>query len=830
MTLISLPIDTYIASITASSAPNIILTATPGSGKTTRVPPALAIISKKRVLCVEPRRLACIAAASRIADETGQSLGKNIGYHVRMEKKCRQDTKLCFVTTGMLLQYLCSDPFLEDISMVIFDEFHERSIDADIALAMCRYLQTEAGNDLRIVIMSATLDTKSIANYLPDADMFNIDSPIYPLEIQNIEQTTGSRFSDYADVLFEACETALEKTTGDILTFQPGIGDIQAAIDMAKSKYNDRYEYLPCHASLSLDEQKNILLPQSSKRRIIFSTNVAESSLTIPRVSTVIDTGYAKRKFFDSVSGLSKLETLRISKASADQRAGRAARLGPGLCIRLWSTFTHNQLEDQTAPEIERLDLSQAYLQICAWSLEKPESLPLLSKPCAGRFEDAKSLLIKLQALEKDSLTELGKQMVHLPVEPRLARWLLTADRYHCLQDAALLAAFLSEAPYRRSMRNMFNGPDLYEDFKLLKKNIRKPEFIYLKKTANDILENAKLLNLNTNYNENQNDEILRENLTKSMLMAYPDRLSQPRPQKEKLAESDPRRLILPINACMSGNRGVVIKEAQTLKDAKYFIAADLDLVRGKERAASTVVKAIQVDPAWIPWNEGITARYEHDKDRVVIAQAVYFDIFTLRETFLHDEKYHELRTQTLLEAAQKAPQKALNFESESWKQLMARLQFIQKLDSTLEIPNFDENWATSLLPELCKKASSFSELHEINLTNVAKQYIPYQTQAALNTLAPERVTLENGYETTVDYIPNPPVIAVKIQKAFGTYQVPKVGSVPVMIHLCAPNGRPAQVTQDLESFWKTTYSEVRKILRGRYPKHEWPENPPERK
>ncbi len=829
--MISLPIDSYIDSITASTAPNIILTATPGSGKTTRVPPAMVNISKNKVLCVEPRRLACIAAASRIAEETGQSLGKTIGYHVRMEKKCRQDTKLCFVTTGMLLQYLCADPFLEDISMVIFDEFHERSIEADIALAMCRYLQMEAGNNLRIVVMSATLDTKSIVEYLPNADIFNIDSPIYPLEIQNIEQTPGYRFSDYADVLFEACDTSLKRTSGDILIFQAGTGDIQAAIDMAKSKYKEEYEYLPCHASLSLEEQKNILLPKTSQRRLIFSTNVAESSLTIPRVSAVIDTGYAKRKFFDSISGLSKLETLRISKASAEQRAGRAARLGPGLCIRLWSTFTHNQLEEQTSPEIERLDLSQAYLQICEWSLEKPESLPLLSKPSAGRFEDAKSLLIKLQALENDSLTEFGKKMVHLPVEPRLARWLLSAAQYHCLQDAALLAAYLSEAPYRRSMRNMFNGPDLYEDFKILKKNIRKPEFIYLKKAANDILENAKLLNLNSDFHSTeQTDEMLRENLTKSMLMAYPDRLSQPRTPKEKLAQSDPRRLVLPVNACMSGNRGVVIKEAQTLKDAKFFIAADLDLVRGKERAASTVIKALQVEPSWIPWKEGITARYEYDKDRVVIAQAVYFDIFTLRETFLHDEKYQALRTQTLLEAAQKNPQKALNFESESWKQLIARLQFVQKQNSTLEIPNFDAAWGASILPELCKKASSFNELHEINLTNIAKQYIPYQTQTALNTLAPERITLENGYETSVDYVPYPPVIAVKIQKAFGTYQVPKVGKTPVMIHLCAPNGRPAQVTQDLESFWKTTYSEVRKILRGRYPKHDWPEIPPERK
>lgn len=824
-----LPIDPYLAQIQASKAQNLIVTATPGSGKTTRIPPAIAQNSEKQVLCVEPRRLACIAAATRVASERGEKPGNFVGYHVRMEKKCSSQTKLCFVTTGMLLQYLCADPFLEKVEAVIFDEFHERSLDADIAMAMTNYLQKEARQDLRILVMSATLETDEIAKYLDDCEVFSIDAPIFPLEIRYSRTNYSSRFSEYGPALIDACESAYKETQGDILVFLPGIGDIQSAISLAQARFGNACECIACHASLQLDEQRRILVPETEQRRIIFSTNVAESSLTIPRVHAVIDSGLAKRKFFDSISGLSRLETQNISKASADQRAGRAARLGPGLCIRLWNECFQNQLDAQTTPEIERLDLSQAYLQIVAWNLEQPEHLPLLNQPVSGRFEDAQNLLTKLGALENHELTVLGKKMVHLPVEPRLARWLMAASEFGCIRDAALLAAFLSEAPYRRSMRDKFPGPDLFEDFKTLKKSLRQSEFSAIRRSADDILDNARELGEIAQNTAPLSWDELSEKLAKSMLLAYPDRLAKPRPAKEKFTQSDPRRLVQPILAVMSGNRGVEIREAQTLADAKFFICADLDLVRGKERASNTVVKAFEIDPKWIPWKEGVIARYESDKDRVVVAQAVYFDIFTLRETFLHDPKYDDMYEKTLLNAALKNPSKVLNFESDAWKQFEGRLKFVQSLNSEFEIPEFDENWCKQILPHLVHKAQSFEDIRAIDLTPIAKTQLDIEIQTALRTLAPERIKLENGYETEVDYTLTPPVIRVKIQKAFGTHHLPRVGGgkVMVMIHLCAPNGRAAQVTQDIENFWKSTYADVRKLLRGRYPKHDWPEIPP---
>lgn len=820
-----LPIDPYLPQIVASRATNLIIAATPGSGKTTRVPSAIAQKTVKKVLCVEPRRLACIAAASRVAEESHTKLGDFVGYHVRLDKNASNATKLLFVTTGMLMQYLCADPFLEDVDCVVMDEFHERTMDADIALGMLRYLQREARPEFRLVVMSATLDIEQIARYLPDSEIFDIEAPIFPLEIQYSSHVCSSRFSDYGDELMRWIDASSRRYLGDILVFMSGVGEIHQAIARATEAFGDRFEYVSCHASLPLSDQKKILKPMEGVRRIIFSTNVAESSITIPSIRIVVDTGFAKFPFFDSVLGLSRLETHRISRASAAQRAGRAARLGLGLCVRLWNDAIQNQLEAQTPPEIERLDLCQAYLQMVSWGLEKPENIPLLSAPAPGRFADARALLVRLGAiLESGELTADGKTMARLPMEPRLAKWLIVASSLGCMREAAIVAAFLSEAPYRRSQRDRWSSPDLYEDFLVLQKKIRTPEFAQLRREVEDILEVAREIG-----GASTRTLDLREAMGRSMLAAYPDRLAKPRPPKEKLSENDPRRNTQPMFACMSGNRGVVIREPQTLKDAKFFIGVDLELVRGVERASSTVVKAFEMNPRWIPWQEGVVARYEADRDRVVVAQSVYFDIFTLRETFLHDPKYDEIYRKTLIEAAQKTPSRVLNFESDAWKRFEARIRFVKSVSSDLDIPTFDEAWGVRQISELARRATSFASMREVDLTRWAERDLDPYVLSQIRKLAPERVVLENGVETEVDYTLTPPVIRVKIQKAFGVHHLPKVGGgrVMVMIHLCAPNGRAAQMTQDIENFWRVTYAEVRKQLRGRYPKHDWPEVPP---
>ncbi len=831
--MILLPIDAHISDILSGISACSIIVATPGSGKTTRVPPALAKRSIKKILCVEPRRIACIAAATRVAEEQGWQLGKEVGYHVRLEKKCTAATKLIFVTNGMLLQYLCADPFLEDYSEIIFDEFHERSIEADISIAMCRYLQREVREDLRITVMSATLEYNELQTWLSPCDIFEIETPIYPLTIRYIDRYYGSRIDDYIDSLMQSCKAVMQQTDGDCLVFLPGLADIHAAIGRASAEFGDLYDYVACHASLPLAEQRRILNPDKGRRRMIFSTNVAESSLTIPGVRAVIDSGYAKRKFFESVSGLSRLETHRISQASANQRAGRAARLGPGICIRLWNEQIQNQLDTQTSPEISHLDLCQAYLQISMWGLEFPEKLSFLMAPAEGRLRDARELLIKLGALDGGSLTDLGRKMAHLPVEPRLARWLIAASEYNCIDDTALLASFLSEAPYRRFQREQWPTPDLLEDCIKLTKEINKPENQYLKRIYEDIKSAANELNHTKAKSPQISSERIdraerHERLARAMLTAYRDRLAQPRPVKETLDASDPRRNTTPIAALMSGNRGVQLKEPYTLKDAKFFICADIDLVKGVARASSTVVKALEIKQSWIPWKEDIITRYEPAKDRVVVARSVHYDIFTLRETFLHDADSEKLASRTLLEAALNAPENALNFNTEKWICLQSRLSFLQKL-GIQDIPEFDICWGKQLLPLIYTKAKSFADLRNIDLTQYACSSLPPHIHQALRQLAPERITLENGYETDVDYTQDPPVIRIKIQRAFGTFKVPRVGGgkIAVMVHLCAPNGRPAQVTQDLDSFWHNTYTDVRKLLRGRYPKHDWPEIPP---
>lgn len=828
--MLKLPIDEYIPKILEIKEPSRVIVSTPGSGKTTRIPPALTASASGKVLCVEPRRLACVAAATRVSFEQGWTLGREVGYHVRLDKKCRSDTRLCFVTYGMLLQYLCADPFLEEYSEIIFDEFHERSIECDISLAMLRYLQKEVRSDLRLTVMSATLDADPLMDWMSPCEKIEVETPVYPLEIRYSKKSYGARLGESGDELFAQIGSVMQETRGDCLVFLPGVGEIQSCIERAQNEFGQAYEYVPCHASLPLEQQNRILNPDSVHRRIIFSTNVAESSLTVPGVTAVVDTGYAKRKFYDSVCGLSRLETLRISRDSADQRAGRAARLGPGICVRLWNDQVQNQLEPHTSPEIDHLDLSQAWLQIASWGLESPEKLDFYTAPAPGRLRDACQLLYRLGAVNSEgTVTDLGRTMSRLPLEPRLARWMSAASEEHCLKDACLMAAFLSEAPYRRASGADWQGTNLYADFVRLKKEIRKPEFSLLRRCADDILKSAESFIVGEDTaSSGQN---LQESLTKSMLCAYPDRLAQPRPSKEreKLSQSDPKRNILPIQALMSGNRGVILREPYELKDAKFFLCVDLNLVKGVERASNTVIKALEIRPEWIPWKEEIVSRYEPDKDRVVIAQSTHYDIFTLRETFLHEEKYRYLERETLLEAASNAPEKVFNFKSDAWNQFQARLDFLHKLEPDLDVPVFDVEWAKKLLPDFVEKCRNFEELRAVDLVPYALNSLSYELRSRLDRSAPVRIKLENGFETGVDYTSSPPVIRVRIQKAFGTYRVPRVGDgrVAVMVHLCAPSDRPVQVTQDLESFWRNTYTEVRKLLRGRYPKHEWPESPP---
>lgn len=832
-----LPIDPHITSILSQlESHNIVLVATPGSGKTTRLPPAVARRFQKRVLCVEPRRIACIAAAQRIAQSEGMALGRDVGYHVRLEKRATSKTPLTFVTTGMLLRYLCEDPFLEAFGTVIFDEFHERSLEADLALAMVRHVQAAVRDDLRVAVMSATLEYGSVADYLGNCVPVVIDAPIFPLEVRYMPRSYGMRFGDYSAALMDSVASALRGYGGDCLVFLPGTGDIRMAIEMARSQFGDEFELLPCHASLGIEEQKYTLSGSGDgRRRVIFSTNVAESSVTVPNVRSVVDSGLEKVKFFDSAIGLSRLQTERISCASADQRAGRAARTAAGLCIRLWDERMQRQLGAHATAQIERLDLSQAWLQIAAWGVETPENLVLLSPPAKQRMEDARELLSRLGAVDaRGSLTPMGREMASLPLEPRLARWMIEAKTHRCMHEASILAAYLSEAPYRRANGELWRTCDLWEDFQFLQKNIRRHEFSSLYRISQDILSAVSEAGTGAGGDSGEaerqkKNRDSREALVRSMMAAYPDRLAKPRPQTVKLAPTDPRRDITPVYACMSGNRGVVIERPYTLKDASYWLCIDLDLVKGVQRAANKVVKAMAVDSKWIPWQAAVVARYEADKDRVVVADAVYFDIFTLRETFLHGSEYDALYQKTLFDAAAADIGHALSLDGDAMCQLRARVKFAKTYEPSVQFPEFDRDWARGILSMILPNARSFEQLRQADLAAFAKGMLTPVQMKCLQNVAPERVRLQNGLETAVDYTLSPPVIRVKIQKAFGTYETPKVaaGKVPVIFHLLAPNGSVAQTTQDIASFWKNTYADVRKILRGRYPKHDWPQTPP---
>lgn len=817
-----------------------MIVASPGSGKTTRVAEAIAETLSGLVLCVEPRRLACIGAAQRVSSERDECVGDFVGYHVRLDRVVGKQTRLIYLTTGMLLQYLSANPFLDGVSAVIFDEFHERSLANDVGLALCRHLQVEAGVELKLLVMSATLQPEAIGDYLGHCACFTLDQASHPLTVRHLSTPPGLRFLDYGEALIDALGEALASQSGDCLVFLPSYYELSESRRLAQARFGDAYDYLLCYGSQSITDQTAVLQPSRGKRRVIFATNIAESSLTIAGVDAVIDAGLAKRPFFDSVSGLSRLELGRISRASADQRAGRAARQGPGLCLRLWSPATHARLDANARPDIEQGDLSDALLQIYAWGLETPDKLSFFTPPAKGRLRDARVLLASLGAIENDEITTLGKRMSKLPLSSRLARWMLASIAYDCLWDAALLACYLSEAPYRRGASDQWPGPDLWQDLESLKARKHAWEVAPIYKLANELVKSLESLQIEGSKLEGSDgDETSKsamaltlssqERLAKAMLCAYGDRLAQVRPDKNpKLTASDPARGMQSIFARTQHSKGLVLRESGRLRDAQFFIAADLDLSKSTAQASNPVLKALLIDKNWLDWKTGLVARYEADKERVVVAEALCHGNFTLREVFVYGKEYDALVRQTLLEAAIADPEQALNLKSDATQSLGDRLTFLKRYNASYDWPDLSLEACAAYLPQIVKKQENFAALRTFNLAQFILDRMSYEQRSLLDRLAPTHVTLENGRRVAVDYSQDPPIVSVKIQDAFGTWTLPRLidNAIPVIMHLLAPSRRPVQVTQDLESFWNNTYPELRKVLRGRYPKHDWPDDP----
>ncbi len=811
-----LPIDPILPDLArALAAGNAVLTAPPGSGKTTKVPLALLDapwLTGQRILMLEPRRPAARMAAARMAHLLGEGLGETLGYQVRFERRIGPRTRVEVLTEGILTRRLQQDPELTGVGLLIFDEFHERSLQADLGLALALDAASALRPDLRILIMSATLDTEAASRLLGDAPIVRGEGRAYPVELIYAERSPGP---DSVEAVVAGVRRALAEHQGDLLAFLPGAGEIERARERLAGLLGNTMTILPLHGSLSLADQDLALGPNpSGRRRVVLATDIAETSVTIEGVGVVVDSGLTRKPRFQPGSGLTRLVTEPISRASADQRAGRAGRLGPGACYRLWTREQEAGRPEHRPAEILQADLAPLVLELAQWGLSDPAVLSWLDPPPGPAWSQAVSLLRDLDALDASgAITALGRRMADLPLHPRLARMLATArGNTHAAGD---LAALLSERdPW-------ISGP----------RNDRPADLTPRLQGLQDLRQGRPTPGLDRRRLAAV-DRVARQLVGKAqtapstdpgplLALAYPDRVARRR------AEGDGRYLL-------ASGSGATLPQDDALAVHPYLVVAALDPRAGDgriqlalpltETELREVLGAHLFDgeqAVWDPQREAVVARKETRLGALVLASK------TVPVSDL-------VSAQTLLLA-----QVARRFEQAlSWtpdaRQIQARVALLRRLDPDAGWPDQSDTKLAASLPDwlapwLPAKALGLVDVQRLDLAEVLRNTLSWELRQRLDAEAPTHLVTPAGTRRALDYAAGEtPVLAVPLQEMFGTGCSPSVarGRVPVLLHLLSPARRPVQITQDLAGFWARGYAEVRKELRGRYPKHHWPEDP----
>lgn len=835
----ALPIDAHLERIGRELARHgsLVLVAEPGAGKTTRVPPALVdqglAGANGVVLVLEPRRIAARTAALRISEERGDPLGGFAGYQIRFDARHGPRTRVRVITEGILTRLLQADPSLAGVSAVVLDEFHERSLHADLGLALCAQVQRTLRPDLRLLVMSATLEAESVARYLNDAPIVRVEGRVHPLAIQHVE------FDERAPLtarVVSAVQRALRDGDGDVLVFLPGVGEIlraQSALEgLARAQ---GLELRPLHGEQRVEDQDLALRP-SKQRKVILSTNVAETSLTVPGVRAVVDSGQVRRASHDPGRGIDRLEVTAISRSSATQRAGRAGRLGPGRVYRLWSPAEHTRLREHDLPEVRRVDLCAAVLDLHVWGERDLASFPWFEAPDRAAWTAAERLLVRLGALDETSLaaTKLGERIAALPTHPRLGRLLHAGAQAGVLGDAAWCAALLVERDIVRPPTSDFGRADagrlrlpsgssdllarldLALGRDLGSSWIDRRALERVDRVRSELERNAARV-FGATAREPADPE---QALLRAILAAFPDRVA--------IAQTPGAR-----EGRMVGGTGVVLDERSVLDDADVFVVLDADLGARGERSRARVRQASAIEREWLSGVHG---------HALTTAEALYFDearerVCARRETRYEDLVLESVEVQEfdaasaralLLARAAADPQRALD-PSESLRALLTRLQCLAEWMPELALPVVDEATLVRDLEPWCENPRSFEALRSLPLHEVALAGLDVRQRRALEEHAPESWTTPAGQNRRLEYERGkPPVLSVRLQELFGLPSTPTVaaGRVPVLLHLLSPSRQVVQVTQDLASFWNNTYPQVRKDLRGRYPKHSWPEDP----
>ncbi|OGR31358.1 MAG: ATP-dependent helicase HrpB [Desulfuromonadales bacterium GWC2_61_20] len=808
MTPPSLPIDAVLPELLRDLAthPAVVLQAPPGAGKTTRVPLALLNaewLAGRSIVMLEPRRLAASNAARFMAGLLGETVGQTVGYAIRYARRISAATRIEVVTEGILTRRLQNDPELKGVGLVIFDEFHERNLHSDLALALCRDAQLGLRDDLKILVMSATLDVAPVAKLLGDAPLLGSRGRAFPVALRYLAQEPSGRLSAIAAA---AVRRALKETTGDLLVFLPGAGEIRRCAEQLRD-VGDLCDLRPLYGDLPFAEQERALLP-GPRRRVVLATNIAETSLTIDGVDVVVDSGFERRPRFDAARGMTTLELQRISRASAEQRAGRAGRLGPGVCYRLWTEGVHGALLPYTPPEISHADLAPLALELAHWGVTEAAQLTWLDPPPPGHLAGAQMLLRRLGALAADArLTPLGKRMAALPAHPRLARLLVAGQDAGIPGLAADLAALLGERDLTGRERPDHASPsDLLDRLSLL----RRPGAEAVARAARYWRERLKPV-----PGEATPDAA---SVGRLLALAYPDRIGRER-------EPGSGRYLF------SGGFGARLGERSAVRGGEWLVAVEVVGKGGGEGEIqlASVLERAQVEElfgAKLLWQRAVD--WDERAGRVSARE-----VRRLGALILQERPVAATSADTVLALLGVVRRQGLTLLSwsEAAQQWRARGQLL-----AAHLPGWPDFSDALLLRQLeswlapyLAGVTSLAALRRVDLFPPLQSLLNREQLRDLERLAPERLSVPSGSSIRLDYTAaGGPVLACKLQELFGLAATPTVagGAVPVLIHLLSPAGRPLAVTRDLRSFWDTVYPEVKKEMKGRYPRHPWPDDP----
>jgi ATP-dependent helicase HrpB len=843
-----LPIDEALPQLRSTLQEHVsaVLTAPPGAGKSTVVPLVLLHepwAAGKRILMLEPRRLAARAVALRMAQTLGEAVGSTVGYRMRLDTKVSRNTRIEVVTEGVLTRMLQSDPALEGFAAVLFDEYHERSLQADLGLALTLDARASVTPDLRILIMSATLEGAAVSRLLGDAPVITAHGRSFPVAtryagkgLPPLPQMGASRGSQESPEALTAriVRRALEEEPGDVLVFLPGAREIHRVRALlegspAASGITGPLRILPLYGELSSEEQEAALKPASpgarqgstDARRVVLATNIAETSLTIPGVRVVVDSGLVRRLRFDPATGMSRLETERISRASAEQRQGRAGRVEPGVCYRAWSEDAQRSLAPFSSPEIVEADLTPLALELASWGVREAAALRWLDPPPAALLASARDLLERLGALDTGGrITPHGREMTRLGVHPRLAHMLLRARETGSLPLAADLAALLSERDLLRGTAGARDA-DIRGRIEALRGEsesggIDRAALQRARRGARELLRQLGTPTAATGSGAARGGSV-----GGLLALAFPDRIGRQRTGGEG-------------RFTLTNGRGAHFAEAQGLSRQELIVAVDLD---DRERDARIRLAAPlsrqEIDEHMGSRLERSDSIEWNAREQAVLARRVLrLDGLVLEESALPVVAREEARA-AMLEGIRQLGIESLPWSREA-RDLQARVGFLRRLGGEFErwadladaaLAATIDDWLAPRLDGVTRR----EHLARIPLLDALLARLSWDERQQLETLAPSHLTVPSGSRVRIDYLDeSAPAVAVRLQEVFGLTATPRIGGgrVPITFKLLSPAQRPVQVTRDLASFWRGAYAEVRKDLRGRYPKHYWPENP----